>query len=157
MSKNKNNTDEASNKENKSDSSEELEQVRAQLARALADYDNLRKRIDKEKVDYERVVKAKIITRMLQVFDMLSEAQKHLNDDGLKIAMNTFEKILEEENVEQISVKSGMKFDEQLHEAVEIIHDANKENGEVVDLMQTGWCFKDGTVIRYAKVIVNKL
>lgn len=145
-------------KQNKEDKKKgkEVDEVRAQLARALADYDNLRKRIEKERADYERILKIRIITKFLQVFDMLDEVQEHLKDTGLGIAINTFREILDSEKVEEIQASPGVEFDENLHEAVEIISVEDKKDNEIVELMQTGWKFKDGQVLRYAKVKVNK-
>ena len=156
MTKSKKQKSNENDKNNEKDRNAEIDEVRAQLARALADYDNLRKRIEKERSEYERILKVRIITNFLQIFDMLNDVQNNLGDPGLEIAINTFKDILKDENIEEIKAKPGMEFDEELHEAVEIVSEEGKDDGEIVDLQQTGWMFNNGKILRYAKVVVNK-
>ncbi len=128
--------------------------LKHQLARALADYDNLRKRSERETRGMYSLVSAKVIVRLLPVYDMLEEAQAHLSDSGLAIAIVGFEQALREEGVQQIVVKKGDKFDSDLHEAVKVTQKSAKEG--VVSIEQSGWKFVDGTVIRHVKVGVVK-
>ena len=135
----------------------EVDEVKAQLARALADYDNLRKRIDKERENQEKILKSRIIIKFLQILDMLNDIQKNINDTGLAIAISTFKDVLKEEEVEEIKADPGMKVDEELHEAVDVTTEDDRKDDEIVSLQQAGWVFKNGQIIRYAKVVVNKL
>ena len=130
------------------------EDLKNQLARALADYDNLRKRIEREKEGFEKIANMKFAMKALSVFDMLEETQKHLNDSGLALVIEEFEKILKEEGIGKVEVKPGIEFDEELHEAVEIVKGG--KDGKISDIVLTGWKFIDGPVIRPAKVKVNK-
>ena len=57
---------------------EETDVLKNQLARALADYDNLRKRIEREKEDLEKLAGLKLILRILPILDNLRAAQNHL-------------------------------------------------------------------------------
>jgi len=128
--------------------------LRNQLARALADYDNLRKRTETEKEILGKTASFKIVLRLLPILDMLEDAQKHLADQGLAIALGEFKKILAEENLEEITVQPEDIFDEQLHEAVEMV-DGGSE-GMIADMVLSGWKYKDGPVIRHTKVKVYK-
>jgi molecular chaperone GrpE len=131
--------------------------LKEQLARALADYDNLRKRVEKEREDFEKTARARIITRVLPVFDMLEEVQKHLRDSGLAIALEEFERLINEEGVERIKTKKGDRFDENLHEVVETVADKGKDKkGKISEVRQSGWRFKEGSIIRPVKVEVYK-
>jgi molecular chaperone GrpE len=136
------------------------QKLKEQLARALADYDNLRKRVEKEKEGFEKAARARIIARILPIFDMLEEVQKHLKDSGLAIALEEFEKLINEEGVERIKIKRGDRFDENLHEAVEaveIVPDKGKDKkGRISEVRQSGWRFKEGSIIRPVKVEVYK-
>src|SRR3989344_6535552 len=96
----------------------ETEQLRGQLARALADYDNLRKRTDEEKTLWIKFSSQSIITKLLTILDMLEKAKEHLKDQGLAIATLEFKKILNEEGVTEIQPKVGESFDHELHEAI---------------------------------------
>ncbi len=135
----------------------DLELLKNQLARALADYDNLRKRVEKEREDLRQLAALKIIAKLLSVYDMFVSAQKHLNDSGLAIAIGEFRKVFEEEGVMEIEVKKGELFDASVHEAVEVTEDKNLKDGEILEVLLSGWKFKDGLVIRHAKVKVNKI
>ena len=66
--------------------------MKNQLARALADYDNLRKRVEGEKDAWEKIAASKVVLRLLPVLDMTLEAQKHLKDAGLAIVIGEFRK-----------------------------------------------------------------
>ena len=132
----------------------ELEKVKNQLIRALADYDNLRKRIEREKEGFEKIASVKFAVKMLTVFDMIEEAQRHLKDSGIALTLEEFKKILEEEGIEKIKIGQGDKFDEEICEAVEVVK--NGKDGKIVEVVLTGWKFSDGPVIRPIKVKVSK-
>ena len=132
----------------------ELEKVKNQLMRALADYDNLRKRIEREREGFEKIASIKFAVKMLTVFDMIEEAQRHLKDSGIALTLEEFKKILEEEGIEKIKTGQGDKFDEEICEAVEVVK--NGKDGKIVEVVLTGWKFSDGPVIRPIKVKVSK-
>lgn len=138
---------------------DQTSELKEQLARALADYDNLRKRFEREREDFGRVAKVMLIARLLSVFDMLEEAQKHLKDSGLAITIEEFTKVLKEEGIEKIDVKAGDAFNEEVHEAVEVIDlnsDGKDKEGKITEIILSGWRLVDGVVIRHAKVKVGK-
>jgi molecular chaperone GrpE len=134
----------------------EAEQLKNQLIRALADYDNLSKRIEKEKDEIFKFASINVINKLLPVFDMLVKVQTHLKDSGLAIAINEFKNIFKEEGIIEIEVKSGDTFDEKLHEAIEAIPGSKEQEGKVEEVVLSGWKFIDGSVIRHTRVKVYK-
>jgi molecular chaperone GrpE len=130
----------------------EIGELKIQLARALADYDNLRKRVEQEKEAWIDFSSERILTKMLPILDMFESAQKHLSDPGLEISIGEFKKVLDEEGLTEIKPEKGQNFDENLHEAIEVV--GGKEKGKIAELMLTGWKYKEGKVIRHAKVKV---
>lgn len=131
--------------------------LKDQLARALADYDNFQKRVERERKQFEVFASAKIAFRILPVFDMLEDVQKHLGDSGIALTLEEFKKVLGEEGIEKINTEPGMKFDEKLHEAVEVISTKDKKKqGVIVEEVLSGWQMNDEIVIRPAKVKVYK-
>lgn len=138
----------------------ELELLKAQLARALADYDNLVKRVEREKGDIQKLISVRLIVRLLSVLDNLDAAQKHLKDQGLAISIEEFKKVLSEEGLTEIRPKPGDKFDENIMEAVEVVKGASDNDssgtGNIAEVVLVGWKFMDGTVVRHAKVKVTK-
>ncbi|MCX7928671.1 MAG: nucleotide exchange factor GrpE [Patescibacteria group bacterium] len=141
-------------KKSKKEILDDVEMVpKAQLARAWADYDNLKKRMEQEKSVWLKFATQEVIVRLLPVLDMFEATQKHLNDQGLGIALNEFKKVLIDQDLIEIIPKAGEDFDHNLHEAVEVV---DGEDGKVVEVLQSGWKFKEGAVIRHARVKVSK-
>jgi molecular chaperone GrpE len=132
----------------------ELESVKMMLARALADYDNLSKRVERERQDFGKIASVSLIVRLLPVLDSLENAQVHLKDQGLAISLVEFKKILSEEGLTEVRPKIGEEFNEQTMEAIEVIPGAS--DNTIAEVVLVGWKFEDGTVVRYAKVKVTK-
>ena len=132
----------------------ELEIVKGMLARALADYDNLSKRIEREKQDLGKIASVGVIIKLLPVLDNLESAQNHLQDAGLAISIGEFQKVLSDEGLTEIRPKIGDEFDHETIEAIEVV--TGMSNNRVAELVLTGWKYSDGTVVRHAKVKVSK-
>ncbi|KKS96166.1 MAG: Protein GrpE [Microgenomates group bacterium GW2011_GWC1_43_13] len=133
---------------------EELETVKAMLARALADYDNLSKRIDRERADSGKIASVGIIIRLLPVLDNLESAQEHLQDQGLAISLDEFKKILSEEGFSEIRPREGDIFAPEVMEAIEVVK--GESDNKISEVVLVGWKFEDGMVVRHAKVKVSK-
>ena len=131
-------------------------QIQMQLVRALADYDNLRKRGEEEKEIWLKFSTERVLTKLLPILDMLESAQDHLKDGGLAIGLTEFRKILQEEGLEEIKPKPGDAFDHKVHEVVESIEGAKEKKGQIAETVLSGWRFVDGPVIRFAKIICQK-
>jgi molecular chaperone GrpE len=127
-------------------------EIKNQLARALADYDNLRKRADAEKEAWTRYAAMGTILKLLPVLDTMEAALKHLQDQGLYLAINDFKKVLMDEGLTEINPKLSEPFDHELEEALELVPGGKKD--EVAEVVLTGWKYLDGPVVRHAKVKV---
>ena len=139
------------------DTKSKAEELKEQLVRALADYDNLRKRVELEKDKFLQYANKGLIARFLTIYDMLENTQAHINDSGVAIILEEFKRILQDERVEQIEAEVGDKFNEELFEAVDAIEtDDKKKVGKVKEVALSGWKFLDGPVIRPAKVKVYR-
>ena len=132
----------------------ELDVVKGMLARALADYDNLNKRVDRERADLGKIASIGIIVRLLPVLDNLESAQMHLQDPGLAISVGEFKKVLNEEGLTEIKPKMGDIFDENTMEVIEVVKGTS--DNMITEIVLEGWKFEDGTVVRHAKVKVSK-
>lgn len=132
----------------------EVVQLRSQLARALADYQNLAKRVVGEKAQFEKFSNLRLILKLLPVLDILKQAQVHTKDAGVAITIKEFEDALKAEGIEELKVEKGAEFDPDLHEVVEVV--LGKENNVVSEVVLSGWKFIDGPVIRHAKVKVEQ-
>lgn len=136
----------------------EVALLKGQLVRALADYDNLRKRTDEEKITWIKFATQKFIQNLLPVLDSFEAAQNHLKDSGLAIAINQFKEILKDEGLTEIRPKVGEVFDENMMEASEVVEATNDTTlmGKVAEVVMSGWKFVDGIVVRHARVKVFK-
>ena len=129
--------------------------LKEQLARALADYDNLKKRMERERMESDDRSKAMMVAKLLPIFDMFDRVQKHVNDSGLAMALGELEKLLKDERFTAIEPKVGEKFNEETMEAIEATYQEGVESGKVVELSLKGWRMGD-KILRYAKVVVSK-
>ena len=132
----------------------DFDALRGQLARALADYDNLQKRVEKEKDQYRTLAKIEFLAKALPVLDDFEKVQKHTEDAGLSMAVEGFRKLLEGEGLERIDAGVETDFDEEVHEAVEVV-DKKGKSGKIVEEVVSGWKM-NGVLIRPAKVKVTK-
>lgn len=128
--------------------------LRNQLARALADYDNLKKRVDRDKETFEKVANLRLVVKLLPVLDILRQAQIHTKDQGVAITIKEFEDALKAEGIEELKVKEGDEFNPDLHEVVEVV--SGKENNIISEVVLSGWRFIEGPVIRHARVKVTQ-
>ena len=128
--------------------------LKDQLARALADYDNLQKRVDKQREEIFKYAAHDVIVKLVPVFDMLDKAQNHLKDKGLSLAIAEFKKILNDQDVVEILPAKGGEFDSHIHEAIHTV--PAKDSGKIQEVTRSGWKFRDGRTIRPAQVVVTK-
>ncbi len=122
--------------------------------RIQADFDNYRKRIQRENELKEKYGCEELIIRMLDVLDTLERAMAHEKGEfrtGLEMIKSQIESILSEFGVRGFE-SSGAKFDPNLHEAIAT---GEGEDGTILEEYQKGYILHD-KVIRHAKVKVAK-
>ncbi len=125
--------------------------------RLLAEYDNYRKRSQKEKENAWTTAKADAVKEFLPVFDNLERALKQETADeayakGVEMIMTQFKATLEKLGVTEIP-SLGETFDPNLHNAVMHVDDENLGENIVAEVFQTGFQVGD-KVIRHAMVKV---
>jgi len=118
--------------------------------RALADYANLEKRIEREKESFVKFSNQGLINDLIMILDDLQRCQSHLKDQGLDLTINRFEELLKNEGVEEI-VALNHNFDPLLMEATELI---KGDKGKVLAVDLKGYLL-NGKVLRAAKVKVG--
>ncbi|MCX6807250.1 MAG: nucleotide exchange factor GrpE [Patescibacteria group bacterium] len=134
----------------------QVDELKDQLLRVSADFDNFRKRIDKERADMKRSAKIDILQRLLPMLENFERAVGCASNDewakGVCQLFGSFEKELQSCGLQRFK-SLGEKFDSNKHEAL-----LTKENPEKKDIVleefQPGWEL-DGTVIKAAKVKVG--
>jgi len=130
---------------------EKAEEIELKYKRALADYQNLQKRVSEEKGEWIRSANKDLLLRLLPVLDTLMLAEKHLKDQGLTVSISHFLDILKAEGV--IKIKTvGEDFDPMQMECV--MTEEGKEN-KVLEELRAGYMLYD-KVLRPAQVKVGK-
>ena len=136
---------------------EELSAVKEQLVRTMAEYDNFRKRSQREKDALRADIIVNVTSKFLPVMDNLERA---LNADctdenyksGVQMIYDSFMETLKNLGVEEIE-SDGADFSPNLHQAVQKIQSETVESGKVAQTFAKGYKIGD-KVIRFAVVAV---
>ena len=149
-------------KKKKDKKDEQIEDLNDRLKRQMAEFDNFRKRTDKEKAQMFDAGAGSVIEKMLPVvdnfergLDMVPEDQKESAfADGMNKIYKQLMKQLEDLGVKPIEA-AGKEFDPNFHNAVMQVDSEDVESGYVAQELQKGYLFHD-TVLRHAMVSVAK-
>ena len=140
---------------------EENSKLKDQLLRTIAEFDNFRKRTNKEKAELILNGGKKTITDILPVLDDFERALEDKSDDpvaikeGMQMIFNKFVKTLEGMGVKKIETNEA-DFNTDYHEAIAMVPGVGEDKkGKVIDCVQTGYTMND-QVIRHAKVAVGQ-
>lgn len=149
---------EADNASDGSDkTAEELAAVKEQLIRTMAEYDNFRKRSQREKEALRADIVTNVTSKFLPVMDNLERAiSADCTDEnyknGVKMIYDSFIETLKNLGVEEIK-SDGVPFDPNFHQAVQRLQSEDAESGSVVQTFAKGYKIGD-RVIRFAVVAV---
>lgn len=120
--------------------------------KALADYQNLEKRVENQRKDWAGLAAKELVLKLLSVGDNLNLAAQHLKDQGLDLAVKHFWQVLESEGLKKIEVE-GRDFNPYEMECVEVVEGGHE--GKVAEEVRSGYYLK-GKVLRVAQVRVYK-
>ena len=140
----------AAKKTNQSDLQQRVEELEAKWKRALADYQNLEKRITAQQSEFVKFANSSLIDKLLAVLDDLERALDHSQDKGLKLITNQFRDVLKSEGVEEIKAQ-GESFDPETMDAAELVKGAKNT---VITVLLKGYTL-NSKVLRPAKVEVG--
>ena len=129
-----------------------------QLLRLKADFENTKKRLQREKEDAIKFANEKLLIEILPIADNLDRAMASLSEghdpekvkQGLKLAQEELHQVLESHGVKVVQAL-GEPFDPQLHEAVATVDSPEAKEGAVVDEVQRGYLL-NGRLIRPSRV-----
>lgn len=149
---------------------DETEQLRTQLSEAQAkadeyldmarriqaEFENFRKRTEKENEEFRKYASADILAELLNISDDLERAMEHADQDseltkGLNGIQHNLNKLLQSKGITEIPCDG--KFDANCHEALCVKE--GEEDGDIVEVFQKGYRMND-RVLRYSKVMVTK-
>ena len=136
---------------------DELSKTKDLLSRTAAEFDNFKKRTERERLSVAEFAKASMFKDFLPVLDNAYRALSAQSDSedyskGLEMIIKQFIAIPEKMNVTALA-QVGDEFDPNCHEAVMHIEDESYGENEIVEVFQKGYIYGE-KVIRYAMVKV---
>jgi len=151
----------ADEKENLSKELEEkqktIEELTDTLKRLQAEFENYKKRVDREKTEFVKYAHADAVAEMLPVLDSFEIALKNTTDkekfvEGVKIIYAQFHSVLEAEGLKPIKAV-GEKFDPYRHEVL-MKEESEKPDDTILEEFQKGYMLND-KVLRHGKVKIS--
>ncbi|MBR3091296.1 MAG: nucleotide exchange factor GrpE [Bacteroidetes bacterium] len=159
------NTNEAADKSENNASDNKLEKIlkekaelEEQLKRKAAEFENYRKRTEKEKLELIEYGNIRLMTKFLTLLDDITNAKESaLNtpdiasiQKGVDMIYQKASKLFEDEGVKQIETKPGDDFNVDIHEAI-LRQPSEYEENKIVSVLQPGYTYKE-KILRYVKV-----
>ena len=142
----------------------EIEQLKDTILRRTADFENMRRRMSKERLQMFEDAKISAIESFLPVYDDLSRTLFAASEqdippvflDGVQLIAEKFRHVLEAHGIEAIN-ETGVPFDVHVHDALlrQPAPDAGTPSNSVLQILETGYRLGN-RVIRHAKVIVTE-
>ncbi len=139
--------------------SDKIAEAREQMLRLRADFENAKKRLERDKADAVRFANEGLLLEVLHVVDDFDRAAASLADghdpekvrEGLRLAQDKLHKVLERHGVKPVE-SAGGTFDPALHEAVAVVEtDDPASDGRIVDEIQRGYTL-NGRLLRPSRV-----
>lgn len=132
------------------------------LQRLKAEFENYKKRENKQRRDYTQLLKCQILRKLLPVVDSFEEALKKGKENpeetlkGLQLTYEKLLQILKNEGLRRISAL-GEKFEPSIHEAVAVGEvDEKGKDGLILEELQKGYLFED-SLLRPSRVKVGRM
>jgi molecular chaperone GrpE len=149
---------------------DEIARLEDALLREKAEYENMRKRLEKEKIQAMAYASEQFARDLLAVIDALELASESATNiksqedidneevlkklsEGIELTIEQMRKVYSKHGIELITIENG--FDPNYHDAVMQVDSDSHESGEVVQVLQKGYTIKD-RVLRPAMVSVAK-
>jgi molecular chaperone GrpE len=141
----------------------ELEEQKDKFLRIVAEFENYKRRVAKERIDLIQTAGREVITDMLDVLDDCDRAQKQIENsddikeikEGVLLVFNKLRNILMTKGLKPMNTVH-QEFNPDLHEAItEIPAPSDDLKGKVLDEIVKGYYLND-KIIRHAKVVVGK-
>ena len=141
----------------------QLTDVEDKQLRLKAEFENFRKRKEKEITDLIRYEGKDVLKSMISIVDDLERLYDAVKDnddldqslkEGMVLIQSKVEKIFSELDVTSFG-EAGDLLDSDLHDALMVKQEEDKNDNEIIDVFEKGYLYRD-RVIRHAKVVVNK-
>ena len=136
---------------------DEIDELTEKLSRARADFKNYKKRTEKQQEQLKERATEDLVERLMPVRDNLVRALDQDEDadirPGVESTLESFDRVLDEENVTFISPETGSEVDPERHEVMQRV-DSDQPEGTIADVYQQGYEMAD-KVLQPARVTVS--
>lgn len=155
----------SNNKQDCKELEEKVKELEERILRDAADFENLKKRYEKEKAQAIAYAHESFARDLLSVIDSLDSAaaldvdEENLKEslqkikEGIDLTVDQFKKVFKKHGIELIDIEDG--FDPNFHEAVMQVDSDKHQKGDIVQVFQKGYKIKD-RVLRPAMVSISK-
>lgn len=141
----------------------EIAELKDKYLRLLAEFDNYRKRVSREKIELINTAAQDTLSALLPVLDDFDRAKRIADredssepfSEGMQLLYHKLYSVLRQKGLEPME-SNGVAFNAEQHEAITEIPAPSEElKGKIVDTIEKGYSLH-GKIIRYAKVVVGK-
>lgn len=132
--------------------SQQVEEYKNKYLRSLADYQNLEKRVDEDRIQVRQNANRFLLLKLLPFIDNLDRAEVFVKDTNLQMVRNEFMKVLKDEGVEELVVL-GKEYDPHTAEVIDIVK--GEKDNFIVEVLRKGYVY-NGNILRVAQVRVSK-
>jgi molecular chaperone GrpE len=142
---------------------QEAEEANDKYRRTYADFENYRKRMQRDQAEFRKYANEQMALELLTVLDHLSLALKHANEggssgdalqQGVEMVYKQFRDVLEKFGITPFKAE-GEPFDPAMHEAMMQVETSDVPENRVVQVFQDGYLYHE-KILRHAKVGVSK-
>ena len=139
---------------------QEKDELQDKLLRTIAEFDNVRKRTERDIALIRDNTKAEVISGLLSILDDLDRSLEAGEQDpgsiidGVKLINKSFFKALQDQGLKEMEAV-GEKFDPEMHDALLQMEKEDTESDVVIEEHLKGYLLND-RVLRHAKVVVSK-
>lgn len=140
------------------DKDKEAEEIFSKLQYAVAELENYRKRVEKERLTFVQYANQQLVKKILPVLDDFERALESMREkdqkeyEGISMVYQNLMSALESEGLKEIPA-IGEMFDPYKHEAVHLVNDGTRDLNTIVEVVQKGYTL-NSKVIRPSRVVV---
>ncbi|XOD66677.1 MAG: nucleotide exchange factor GrpE [Flavobacteriales bacterium Tduv] len=137
--------------------SEKLEEEKDRYVRLFAEFENYKKRVQKERLEFFKTAHEELVVSLLPILDDFERGLEEISQsEGMMLIREKLIKTLEEKGLKKSDTKKGNDFNTDFHEAITQIPAPTEDlKGKIVEVIEAGYLLGN-KVIRHAKVVIGK-
>lgn len=135
---------------------EKIKEEKDKFIRLFAEFENYKKRTQKERFELFKTAHQNLIIDLLPVLDDFERGINEIKQSkGIMLISEKFMKVLQENGLRKIEIKKGDNLNTDLHEVITQVQAPKEYSMKIVEIIEAGYMMEN-KVIRHAKVVVGK-